>query len=125
VGVHPARPVLAAPFEDPQLPGLTSYAAASLTLAQLRQVLQFRDAGQPPWDHVRELLGLRRADLEAQIAELLALRETIAQLGAATSATEPDTCPPKGLPLPVAVPAMGSSSRHGSATDGRNKNALS
>ncbi|HEY8822897.1 MAG TPA: hypothetical protein VIM49_13305, partial [Dermatophilaceae bacterium] len=32
--------------------------------------------------------------LRSQIAELLALRETIAQLGAAASATEPDTGPP-------------------------------
>ena len=68
--------------------------AAGLTLAQIRQVLRIRDTGQPPCEHVRDLLGLHLADLDAQIAELLALRETIAQLYAAASDSEPETCPP-------------------------------
>ncbi len=67
---------------------------AGLTLAQIRQVLQIRDAGQPPCEHVRDLLGRRLADLDAQIAELLALRETIAPLHAVAAIIEPDTCPP-------------------------------
>ena len=68
--------------------------AAGLSLAQIRQVLQIRDAGHPPCEHVRDLLGLRLADLDAQIAELLALRETIARLYAAASDSEPETCAP-------------------------------
>ena len=95
------------PIPNARLDFLRRGQAASLTLAQLRQVLQIRDAGQPPWESVRDLLGLRRANLEAQIAELLALRETIAQLGAAASATEPDTGPPNRSAVTC------SSSRHG------------
>ena len=41
--------------------------AAGLTLAQIRQVLQIRDDGHQPCEHVRELLGQRMSDLDTQI----------------------------------------------------------
>lgn len=66
--------------------------AAALTLAQIRQILQIRDSGTAPCEHVRELLGMRLAEVDRQIAELGRLRETVAQLHAATEAVEPETC---------------------------------
>lgn len=66
--------------------------AAGLTLAQLRQILKIRELGQMPCSHVRDLLGERLRELDAQIAELLALRETIYQLHAQAAEPEPDTC---------------------------------
>jgi MerR family transcriptional regulator, Zn(II)-responsive regulator of zntA len=68
--------------------------AAGLTLAQIRQVLQIRDDGQPPCEHVRDLLEQRMSDLDTQITELRALRKTIAKLHSAAAASDPDTCTP-------------------------------
>lgn len=67
--------------------------AAGLTLAQIRQILKIREHGQAPCSHVREMLAQRLRDLDAQIAERLALRETISQLHAKASKPEPDSCP--------------------------------
>ena len=44
--------------------------AAGLTLAQIRQILQIRDTGTAPCEHVRELLDTRLAEVDEQIAEL-------------------------------------------------------
>ena len=68
--------------------------AAGLTLAQIRQILQIRDNGTAPCEHVRELLDMRLAEVEEQIAELRRLRETIAQLRTAAEHVEPETCQP-------------------------------
>lgn len=66
--------------------------AAGLTLAQIGQILRIRDHGQAPCSHVLDLLGERLRELDAQIAELLALRETISHLHARAAEPEPDTC---------------------------------
>lgn len=66
--------------------------AAGLTLAQIRQILDIRDRGQAPCDHVRDLLDTRLADLEQQITQLLELRDTITQLRDQATQVEPDTC---------------------------------
>jgi DNA-binding transcriptional MerR regulator len=54
--------------------------AASLTLAQIREILRIRDAGDAPCQHVRGLLAERLAVLDAQIAALQDLRDTVSQL---------------------------------------------
>ncbi|MGH3653141.1 heavy metal-responsive transcriptional regulator [Glutamicibacter sp.] len=66
--------------------------AAGLTLAQIRQILKIREHGQAPCSHVQGLLGLRLRELDAQIAELLVLRESISQLHAKARDPEPDSC---------------------------------
>lgn len=68
--------------------------AAGLTLAQIKQILDIRDHGQAPCDHVRDLLDTRLADIEQQLAQLSALRDTIAALRDEVSRPEPDTCSP-------------------------------
>ena len=68
--------------------------AAGLSLAQIRQVLQIRDDGHPPCEHVRDLLEQRMTDLDKQITDLRALRKTIAGLHTAATAADPDTCAP-------------------------------
>ncbi|WP_313551213.1 heavy metal-responsive transcriptional regulator, partial [Corynebacterium sp.] len=42
--------------------------AAGLTLAQIRQILDIRDGGHAPCEHVRDLLDVRLAEIEQQIA---------------------------------------------------------
>lgn len=68
--------------------------AAGLTLAQIKQILEIRDRGQAPCGHVRDLLDGRLADIERQIADLVALRETVAALRDAATFPEPDNCAP-------------------------------
>ncbi len=53
---------------------------AGLTLAQIREVLDLRDAGTAPCDHVQRTLDQQLAALERQIAELTALHGTITSL---------------------------------------------
>ena len=62
--------------------------------AQIRQILQIRDSGTAPCEHVRELLDMRLAEVDEQIAELGRLREIIAQLRTAAEHVEPETCQP-------------------------------
>lgn len=66
--------------------------AAGLTLAQIRQILDIRDSGQAPCEHVQDLLDTRLADLEQQITQLLELRDTITRLRDQATQVEPDTC---------------------------------
>ncbi len=65
--------------------------AAGLTLAQIREVLDIRDAGRTPCRHVRGLLAERLATLDAQIADLQDLRATVSQLHHSVAAADPDT----------------------------------
>lgn len=68
--------------------------SAGLSLREIRQVLQIRDDGDPPCEHVRDLLARRLADLDAQVAELLALRQTLTGLHATAATADPETCSP-------------------------------
>lgn len=68
--------------------------AAGLTLAQIRQILDIRDGGAAPCEHVRDLLDARLAEIEHQIAQLTALRDTIAELRDDAAHPEPETCSP-------------------------------
>lgn len=69
--------------------------AAGLTLAQIREILQIRDRGQAPCQHVRDLLDTRLADLDQQIRQLTALRATIALLRDQAAESEPESCGPE------------------------------
>jgi len=68
--------------------------SAGLTLAQIREILQIRDRGQAPCDHVRDVLDVRLADLDAQIGQILALRDTLIGLRNQAADPEPATCAP-------------------------------
>jgi DNA-binding transcriptional MerR regulator len=66
--------------------------AAALTLAQVRQVLNIRDGGEAPCGHVRELLDRHLAGVESQIAELVQLRDTVAELRDRAADPDPGSC---------------------------------
>jgi len=63
--------------------------SAGLTLAQIGEILDVSDAGSPPCDRVHLLLTGRLAALDAQIADLVALRGTVAHLREAVAAAPP------------------------------------
>lgn len=66
--------------------------AAGLTLAQIRQILQIRDAGDAPCEHVRDLLDVRLAEIDDQIKKLRDLRRTVARLRESADAPDPESC---------------------------------
>lgn len=68
--------------------------AAGLTLAQIQQVLEIRDDGEAPCEHVRALLRQRLVDIEHQLSRLAVLRDSLTALSEEASAIHPDTCGP-------------------------------
>ena len=68
--------------------------SAGLSLAQIAGILAVHDRGNPPCTHVRDALGGQLADLDNQIAELTALRTTIAEFHDAAAAGDPAACDP-------------------------------
>ena len=68
--------------------------AAGLTLAEIRTILEIRDAGDAPCAHVERLLADRLDDIDRQITELHRLRASVAALHRAATEAEPDSCAP-------------------------------
>lgn len=68
--------------------------AASLTLAQIKQVLDIRDDGHAPCEHVQELLDQRLSEIGRQLRDLASLRDTLIELREQAAATESDNCGP-------------------------------
>ena len=66
--------------------------AAGLTLAQIREVLDIRDAGDAPCHHVHQLLTARLADIDRQIADLQVLRATLVRQHDRAETADPSTC---------------------------------
>lgn len=67
---------------------------AGLSLAQIGEILSVRDLGQAPCVHVRDLLAKRLSDLDTQIAELTALRASVAEFHDAAAAGDSAACDP-------------------------------
>ncbi len=70
---------------------------AGLTLAQIRAILKVRDAGEAPCTHVRDLMARQLKDLDRQIAELVALRSTVARFHDTAAAADPVNCDPEQI----------------------------
>lgn len=70
---------------------------AGLALAQIGDILSVHDAGQSPCAHVRDSLARQMADLDVQIAELTALRATVAEFHRAAVVGDPSACDPQRI----------------------------
>ena len=70
---------------------------AGLSLAQIGQILAVRDHGQATCAHVVDLLAAQLAALDAQIAELGALRESVSESFRAAAAGDPSACDPDSV----------------------------
>jgi DNA-binding transcriptional MerR regulator len=66
--------------------------AAGLTLEHIRQVLDIRDAGDPPCSHVAGLIARRLAEVDARLAELTRTRDQLVVLAARATAQDPADC---------------------------------
>jgi DNA-binding transcriptional MerR regulator len=67
--------------------------AAGLTLAQIREVIDIREAGDAPCHHVYQLITTRLIDIEHQIADLEALRAALIERRDQAGKADPSTCP--------------------------------
>jgi MerR family transcriptional regulator, Zn(II)-responsive regulator of zntA len=66
--------------------------AAGLTLTQIREVIEIRDEGDAPCDHVHQLLTARVADIDRQIADLQLLRTTLVRQRDHAATADPSAC---------------------------------
>jgi MerR family transcriptional regulator, Zn(II)-responsive regulator of zntA len=66
--------------------------AAGLTLAQIREVIDIRDAGDAPCDHVHQLLTARVSEIDRQIADLEVLREALIRRRDHAGTADPSSC---------------------------------
>lgn len=63
-----------------------------LTLRQIKQVLEIRDGGQPPCEHVGSLIDERLSEVERRIVELEQTRSRLRELARRTAALDPANC---------------------------------
>ena len=89
---------------------IRSAQAVGLTLAEVRQVLSVRDAGEAPCLVVTDLIDRRHAEVRARIAELQALERELTQLRERAERLEPRDCDPSGIchVIPMLMPAASS-----------------
>ena len=71
--------------------------AVGLTLAEVRQVLGVRDAGEAPCGVVTDLIEHRHAEVKAKVAELRGLERELAALRARAAELHPRDCDPSGI----------------------------
>ena len=66
--------------------------AAGLTLTQIREVIDIRDAGAAPCEHVYQLLTSRLVDINRQIADLEVLRAALLRRRDHAETADPSSC---------------------------------
>jgi MerR family transcriptional regulator, copper efflux regulator len=76
----------------PRLDFIRRGRATGLSLSQIGDILKVRDAGTAPCTHVRELLNQQLAEIDQKIAELTALRASVAEVRDATETADPAMC---------------------------------
>lgn len=76
---------------------IRSAQAVGLTLAEVREVLGIRDAGEAPCRVVTDLIERRHAEVRSRIAELSALERELSRLRKRAADLEPRDCDPSGI----------------------------
>lgn len=66
--------------------------AAGFTLGQVKQVLDIRDGGEPPCEHVRVIVDERLAEVERRLVELRRTRDQLRTLARRTTELDPADC---------------------------------
>lgn len=76
---------------------IRSAQAVGLTLAEVREVLGVRDAGEAPCRVVTDLIDHRHAEVKSKLAELRRLEHELASLRARAAKLHPRDCDPSGI----------------------------
>jgi len=76
---------------------IRSAQAVGLTLAEVREVLGVRDAGEAPCRVVTDMIDRRFAEVRSRIAELRVLERDLAMLRRRAAGLEPRDCDPTGV----------------------------
>jgi MerR family copper efflux transcriptional regulator len=76
---------------------IRSAQAVGLTLAEVRQVVGIRNAGEAPCRVVTDLVQRRHAEVRSRIADLRRLDRELAELEARAKHLEPRDCEPSGV----------------------------
>lgn len=71
--------------------------AVGLSLGEIREVIGFRDRGEPPCAHVLNLIELRSNELTDRITELEALRADLEVLSERGRSLDPRKCSPSSI----------------------------
>ena len=66
--------------------------AVGLTLGQIREVIAFRDQGEPPCSLVLDLIQRRSAELGARIAEMKRIKSELDHLAGRARSLRPEDC---------------------------------
>ena len=91
--------------------------AVGLTLAEVRQVLGVRDAGEPPCRVVTDLIERRHDEVRAKIVDLRRLERDLAAVGARAATLNPRDCDPSGICH--VIPTLAGADRSSTANDAR------
>lgn len=67
-------------------------AQAGFTLRQIGQILDIRDSGETPCEHVGQLIELRIAEVEQRMAELAQTKAHLRELATRTRELDPAEC---------------------------------
>lgn len=98
-GLLPPPPRTPAGYRDYPAQTLTRLAfvgdaqAAGLTLADIRGILEIRDRGQAPCQHVTRLIDQHLAQVEKRLADLTQARNVLRGLKHRAADTDPAACP--------------------------------
>jgi len=76
---------------------IRSAQAVGLTLAEVREVLGIRDAGDAPCRVVTEMIDRRHTEVRSRISELRVLEGDLARLRDRAAKLEPRDCDPSGV----------------------------
>ncbi len=66
-----------------------------LHLGEIREIIALRDGGETPCGFVVDLIGRRATELDARIAELVALRDELRSLDRRARRLDPRRCDPR------------------------------
>lgn len=79
--------------------------AAGLTLAHISQILRIRDGGDPPCDHLAQLIDQRLDDVERRLTELEHTRTELHALKRRLDDLDPADCDDTGICAAIPDPA--------------------
>ncbi|MBW3591197.1 MAG: MerR family DNA-binding protein [Actinobacteria bacterium] len=79
--------------------------SVGLTLAELKEVIAFRERGEVPCVHVIQLIRRRDTEIGQQIEELKRVREDLRQLALRAETLDPAQCSTEGVCHLIVEPA--------------------